>query len=150
MFDFGWQEFLMVAVVLVLVVGPKDMPRILRSMTQMMRKVRSMANEFTTSLEDVARDEEMRDIKAMLQDAKEGNFDEMANIIGGDLKDTADDLKKAANVDGLQDDITAIQHGTSPSEKRTTKPASKKTTAKKAAKKATAKKVAKKSRKKSK
>lgn len=145
MFDFGWQEFLMVAVVLVLVVGPKDMPRILRSMTQMMRKVRSMANEFTSSLEDVARDEEMRDIKAMLQDAKEGNFDEMANIIGGDIQEVGESIKKAADGDGVSEELSAMQQSTSSA--KSTAP---KSAAKKAAKKApkTAKKAAKKASKK--
>ena len=67
MFDFGWQEFMMVAVVLMLVVGPKDLPRILRSFSQFMRKAKGMANEFTSSLEDVARQDEIRDMKNIQQ-----------------------------------------------------------------------------------
>ena len=108
MFDLGWQEFLMVAVVLMLVVGPKDLPRILRSFSQLMRKAKSMAREFTSSLEDVARQEEFKDIKDILYDAKEGNFDEMAKIIGGDIQEAAEDIKASADIDSIEDDVKEI------------------------------------------
>ena len=108
MFDLGWQEFLMVAVVLMLVVGPKDLPRILRSFSQLMRKAKSMAREFTSSLEDVARQEEFKDVKDILYDAKEGNFDEMAKIIGGDIQEAAEDIKASADLDDFEDDIKEI------------------------------------------
>lgn len=128
MFDLGWQEFLMVAVVLMLVVGPKDMPRILRSFSQGMRKAKSMAREFTSSLEDVARQDEFKEMKEMLVDAKEGNFDEMANIIGGDLKEVAGDVKSSANLDDVRDDIKTIAE---PAKGASKKKAAKKTAAKK-------------------
>ena len=38
MFDFGWQEFMMIAFVLVLVVGPKDLPKVLRGFTKLQAK----------------------------------------------------------------------------------------------------------------
>ena len=136
----------MVAVVLMLVVGPKDLPRILRTFTQGMRKAKSMAREFTSSLEDVARQDEFKEMKEMLVDAKEGNFDEMANIIGGDLKDVAEDVKSSAGLDDMRDDIKTIAE---PAKPKATKPKSAKTAAKKAvakkagAQKAVAKKTAK-------
>lgn len=155
MFDLGWQEFLMVAVVLMLVVGPKDLPRILRSFSQIMRKAKSMAREFTSSLEDVARHDEFKDMKEMLYDVKEGNFDEMANIIGGDLKQAAEDVKSSAGLDDANLDEANLDKddqelskkantaSSAPKSKPAKKTASKKKTAKKVAKKA-AKKVAKK------
>ena len=148
MFDLGWQEFLMVAVVLMLVVGPKDLPRILRSFSQLMRKAKSMAREFTSSLEDVARQEEFKDVKDILYDAKEGNFDEMAKIIGGDIQDAAEDIKASADLDGIEDDVKEIAGKKAPkaSQKKSAKKPAKakgKTSAKNSAKKSakTAKKV---------
>ena len=123
MFDLGWQEFMMVAVVLMLVVGPKDLPRILRSFSQFMRKAKGMANEFTSSLEDVARQDEIRDMKNMMSDMKTGNFDDMANMIGGDIKEVAEGFGE------VQEDMKSIAAPQSP-----TKPASqKKATAQKKA-----------------
>lgn len=125
MFDLGWQEFLMVAVVLMLVVGPKDLPRILRSFSQFMRKAKTMAREFSSSLEDVARQDEFKDVKNILYDAKEGNFDEMAKIIGGDIKDVAEDVKASAGIDDIEKDVKDIAAPVSPA-KKTAKKATKK------------------------
>jgi len=141
MFDLGWQEFLMVAVVLVLVVGPKDMPRIMRSFSQVMRKAKSMAREFTTSLEDVANE---ADVKKILQDVKEGEFDDMANLLDGDIKDVANDMKDAAGVDDIKRDVESVQgkeaKPKASAKKAAAKPKSaKKTSAKKSAKKAATK-----------
>lgn len=150
MFDLGWQEFLMVAVVLVLVVGPKDMPRIMRSFSQVMRKAKSMAREFTTSLEDVANE---ADVKKILQDVKEGEFDDMANLLDGDIKDVANDMKDAAGVDDIKRDVESVQgkevKPKASAKKAAAKPKSaKKTSAKKASAKKSAKKAATKSAKK--
>lgn len=137
MFDFGWQEFLMVGVVLMLVVGPKDMPRILRSFSQFIRKARAMANEFTSTLEDAARDS---DIKSMMQEVKSGEFDDMANLIGGDVKEIKDDLQEAAGLDEATRDVSEIANSQKAPPKKAKKAAkssaAKKTVAKKAAKKA--------------
>ena len=149
MFDLGWQEFLMVAVVLVLVVGPKDMPRIMRSFSQVMRKAKSMAREFTTSLEDVANE---ADVKKILHDVKEGEFDDMANLLDGDIKDVANDMKDAAGIDEIKRDVETVQgketkSKASPKKTAAQSKAATKTSAKKAPKKS-AKKAATKSAKK--
>lgn len=149
MFDLGWQEFLMVAIVLMLVVGPKDMPKILRSFSQFMRKAKSMANEFTSSLEDVARNEEIKEMTAMMKDVKSGNLDDVANMIGGDVKEIASDLKQSANLDDMADEVKDIQAASAKPKKAKPKNA-KSGNAKPAAKtKIVAKKTAKKAAKKS-
>ena len=145
MFDLGWQEFLMVAVVLVLVVGPKDMPRIMRSFSQVMRKAKSMAREFTTSLEDVANE---ADVKKILQDVKEGEFDDMANLLDGDIKDVANDVKDAAGVDDIKRDVESVQGKEVKTKASANKAAAKPKPAKKASAKKSAKKAATKSAKK--
>ena len=145
MFDLGWQEFLMVAVVLVLVVGPKDMPRIMRSFSQVMRKAKSMAREFTTSLEDVANE---ADVKKILQDVKEGEFDDMANLLDGDIKDVANDMKDAAGVDDIKRDVERVQGKEAKPKASAKKAAAKPKPAKKASAKKSAKKAATKSAKK--
>lgn len=145
MFDLGWQEFLMVAIVLMLVVGPKDMPRILRTFSQFMRKARYMANEFTSSLDDVARQNEMQDVKKMLEDARKGELEGVADMIGGDVKDIAGDLKAATGADQIEADVKSVADAGASSVKPAPKKAApKKTAAKKgAAKKKAAKKTAK-------
>ena len=92
MFDFGWQEFVMVAFVLVLVVGPKDLPKVLRGFTKFTRQARQMAREFTQSLEEAGADDNIREVKSMVADLKSGNLEDMARIV--DDKDVTSELSK--------------------------------------------------------
>ena len=86
MFDLGWQEFMMVAFVLVIVVGPKDLPKVLRSFTKITGQARQMARDFTRSLSDLAEDDDLKDIKKMVKDAKSGQLDDVANLLDSDVK----------------------------------------------------------------
>ncbi len=63
MFDIGWPELLIVALVTIIVVGPKELPRVLRTVTQLVRKVRAMASEFQSGIDDLAREAELDDLK---------------------------------------------------------------------------------------
>jgi len=63
MLDIGWPELLIIALVTIIVVGPKEIPRVLRTVTQVLRKVRSMASEFQSSIDDLAREAELDDLK---------------------------------------------------------------------------------------
>ncbi len=81
MFDFGWQEFMVIAFVLVLVVGPKDLPRVLRAFTKFTSQARKMSSDFTKSLQEMSKDDELKEIKNVLQDAKAGNFDEISDLL---------------------------------------------------------------------
>ena len=139
MLDLGWQEFMMVAIVLILVVGPKDMPRMLRSFSRAMRKAKSMASEFTSSLENVANE---ADMKQIMQDVKTGEFDDIANLIDGEVED----VKKSSGIDDIPQDIQSIQGDVAKSTEVKAKSPKAKSSSKKPAKKAktAAKKTAKK------
>lgn len=63
MFDIGWPELMIIALITILVVGPKEIPRVLRTVTQIMRKLRSMANEFQSGIDELAREAELDDLK---------------------------------------------------------------------------------------
>ena len=86
MLDIGGWEFLIVAFVLLMVVGPKELPKMLRGFTRAMRQVRSMASEFTRGMEDLATDSELGDLKNTI-----------ANVKTGNLTGIADKLTRAAN-----------------------------------------------------
>lgn len=82
MFDIGWTELLVVAVVMILVVGPKDLPRMLRTFGQTLGKVRRMANDFQSTINDALREAEKQadisDMKAAAE--KAANFDPLGDI----------------------------------------------------------------------
>ena len=75
MFDFGWQEFLVIAFVLVLVVGPKDLPKVLKTVTKYVRNMRQMASEFHRGIEKMADEADLKDVKQSFTDIKNKNFD---------------------------------------------------------------------------
>ena len=97
MFDFGWQEFMLIAFVLVLVVGPKDLPRVLRAFTKFSSQARSMSSEFTKSLREMSNDDELKDVKKVFQDAKSGDFEEISELlddsISKDVKSVGKELE---------------------------------------------------------
>lgn len=63
MFDIGWPELLIVAVLTIIVVGPKDLPRVLRTIFHWVRKARAMAREFQDGVDDMVRDAKLDDFK---------------------------------------------------------------------------------------
>lgn len=69
MFDLGWSELMVVAVLTVLIFGPKELPTVLRTVTQMLNKARGVARDFQRTLDDVAREAELDKLKKDLQDS---------------------------------------------------------------------------------
>ncbi|MXN64566.1 twin-arginine translocase subunit TatB [Stappia sp. GBMRC 2046] len=82
MFDIGWTELLVVAMVAVIVVGPKDLPRMLRTFGQTVGKLRRMAGEFQSTFNEALREaEQQADIADMKKQVeKAGNFDPLSDL----------------------------------------------------------------------
>jgi sec-independent protein translocase protein TatB len=68
MFDISWTEFLLIGVVALIVIGPKELPAVLRTMGQWTRKVRSMAADFQSQFQEAMREAEMADLKKQVDD----------------------------------------------------------------------------------
>jgi len=66
MFDIGWSEFVLIAVVALIAIGPKELPGVLRTVGQWMAKARKMAAEFQSQFQ-----EEMADLKKGFDEVKE-------------------------------------------------------------------------------
>ena len=67
MFDIGWSEMAVILMVALIVIGPKDLPRVARQIGRWTAKARGMAREFQRSLDDMAREAELQDIKAEME-----------------------------------------------------------------------------------
>ncbi|MEQ8612122.1 MAG: Sec-independent protein translocase protein TatB, partial [Parvibaculum sp.] len=63
MFDIGWSELLILAAIAIIFVGPKDLPRMMRTIGQYVGKVRAMARDFQSSFEDLARETELEELR---------------------------------------------------------------------------------------
>jgi sec-independent protein translocase protein TatB len=82
MFDISWTEFLLIGVVALIVIGPKELPGVLRTLGQWTRKVRSMANDFQNQFQEAMREAEMADLKKEVDDMAQGlgKFDPVKDV----------------------------------------------------------------------
>ena len=85
MLDIGSWEFLIVIVIALIVIGPKDLPGMVRTVSQWVRRARELAREFQGGLEDMAREAELDKVKDTLQ--AELDPDGMVNTIKRDIED---------------------------------------------------------------
>lgn len=107
MFDIGWSEMLLVAVVAIIVVGPKDLPKMLRAFGKAIGGMRKMAGDFQRQFDDAVREAELDEIRdlankrsfAPLEDVKKSarEFEEKfrADMTGGASSATKTDKKPA-------------------------------------------------------
>jgi sec-independent protein translocase protein TatB len=63
MFDIGWSELLLIGIVALIAIGPKELPGALRTLGQWMGKVRRMASEFQSQFHEAMREAELADLK---------------------------------------------------------------------------------------
>ena len=73
MFDIGWSEMLVILLVALVVIGPRDLPRVARTMGRWVAKGRAMAREFQNALEDMAREAELDKVKSEIDKAGRTN-----------------------------------------------------------------------------
>lgn len=73
MFDIGWTEMLVIAVVMIVVVGPKDLPKMLRTFGKTTAKMRSMAGDFQRQFNEAMREAELDEVKKSVDDLRSLN-----------------------------------------------------------------------------
>jgi sec-independent protein translocase protein TatB len=101
MFDLGWSELLLIAVIAIIVVGPRDLPRMMRTVGQYVTKARRMARDLQSQFNDALREADLDDVGKEIGDL--GRMNPARQIRDGltkPLKSVGDDLKRAA--DGIE------------------------------------------------
>src|SRR5512144_3027140 len=97
MFDISWTEFLLIGIVALIVIGPKELPGVLRTMGQWTRKLRGMASDFQHQFQEAMREAEMTDLKKQVDDMAHDikNYDPLQGVrtdveaIGKDIESSA-------------------------------------------------------------
>jgi sec-independent protein translocase protein TatB len=84
MFDIGWGELVVIGIVALIAIGPKELPTVLRTLGQYMAKVRRMAAEFQGQFQEAMREAEVADLKKQAEDLKSSvsdltSFDPLAD-----------------------------------------------------------------------
>lgn len=105
MFDIGWQELLLIGVVALVVIGPKDMPVAMRTAARMFSKVRGLSREFQNTVSEVVREAELDELRRKVQQAGKVNVkDELTDLVDptGRLRK---DLQDGDEFEDLDDDL---------------------------------------------
>ena len=101
MLDIGWPELMLIAVVALIVIGPKDLPAAIRTVTNIIRKVRGMAAEFQGGLEEIVRDSGIDDVKQSVEDVisydAEAALKNIAEIEGEEFNLDSDESQESNN-----------------------------------------------------
>jgi len=103
MLDIGFPEFLLISFVLLIVVGPKDLPKVLRSITSFLRKIKSMASQFHSGIDDLANESEISDLR------KEVNKIDKKSLID-DHVDEIKELEDDVNIKSIKNDVDDIKN----------------------------------------
>ena len=75
MFDIGWSEMAVIALLLLLVIGPRELPTMMRTVGRYVRKARMLTRDFQHSLDEMAREAELDEAKKTIQSAKSMNLE---------------------------------------------------------------------------
>ena len=95
--QFGFLELMLIAVVALIVVGPKDLPKLMRTAGQFVAKARRMAGEFTSAFDQMARETEMEELREEIEALKKDNvFTQTKRELDESLEPVKQDLQKEA------------------------------------------------------
>ncbi|MAY62011.1 MAG: twin-arginine translocase subunit TatB [Rhizobiales bacterium] len=94
MLDIGWTELLVVAIVLIIVVGPKDLPPMLRAFGRTTTKLRKMANEFRGQFDEALREADLDDVRKTFSDARSLNPMNQIRDAVNPLRQTGNEIRK--------------------------------------------------------
>src|SRR2546430_13350602 len=85
MFEIGWGELLIIGIVALIAIGPKELPTVFRTLGQWTNKLRRMASEFQSQFHEAMREAEMADLKKQVDDMTSqaqsyASFDPVAEV----------------------------------------------------------------------
>ena len=103
MFDIGWTEMMVVAVVAILFVGPKELPAMLRTFGRAVKKVRAMAGEFQGQFDEALKDAELDGVKDSINQVRDldptKKIKDSLNPLKADIEKAGSDIKQSTEFD---------------------------------------------------
>ena len=93
MLDVGWTEILVIAIVLIIVVGPKDLPQMLRTFGRMVSKMRGMASDFRQQFDEALREADLDDVRKTIGEAQKLNPLNTIREAVNPLRQVGDDIR---------------------------------------------------------
>ncbi len=109
MLDIGWSELLVVAVVMIVVVGPKDLPKMLRAFGKATARMRATANEFKQQFNEALKEAELDDVKTIIDETRKLDPRSKITQVFDPIRSAGEDLRS-----GLQSTTSTSSVSTCP------------------------------------
>ncbi|WP_119307463.1 Sec-independent protein translocase protein TatB [Cohaesibacter haloalkalitolerans] len=118
MFDIGWSEILVVVIITILVVGPKELPGLLRTVGKTVANLRRMAGDFQNQFNDALREAELDDVANSISDIRSlnprnavknavtkhlGELGDVSDEVSKSMKESSDEINASLNKDVAAD-----------------------------------------------
>ena len=103
MFSFGWGEILLILVVVIIVVGPKDIPKFLRQIGNLSKSIKKISREFKSSLNQIVEETDLKDVKNSITEVTDLNKD---LDIKSNLKNEIKTIKET--ISSVEEDVSNI------------------------------------------
>ncbi len=114
MFDIGWSEMTVVVVIALLVLGPKQLPEALKTITQLTRKARRYAQDFRSGIDNIVREAELEDAREALSSVRSANpskaltdLIDPTGEVNAEMRDLQDTAKKSIAKDDAKSAIAS-------------------------------------------
>ena len=103
MFSFGWGEILLILLVVIIVVGPKDIPKFLRQIGNLSKSIKKISREFKSSLNQIAEETDLKDVKNTITEVT--NLNKELDI-KSNLKNEIKTIKET--ISSVEEDVSNI------------------------------------------
>ncbi|MEN3973663.1 Sec-independent protein translocase protein TatB [Emcibacter sp. SYSU 3D8] len=119
MFDVGLPELLVIVIVALVIVGPKDLPRVVRGFARTIARMRRMVDEFMGTVNDYVRESELQELRDAVEKTRramkgQGNFDDLLDPVGTNKPVVVNDPKVAPETPELAAPDTAADAAPAP------------------------------------
>ena len=102
MFTFGWSEIFLIGIIVVVVIGPKDLPKFIKQVGSLSKYIKKISTEFKSSLNEIADEEEIKELAKSVKEVKKikdginikKNFQKEINIVEETVKDVEKNISK--------------------------------------------------------
>ncbi len=100
MFSFGWGEIFLIGIIVVVVIGPKDLPKFIKQIGLLAKNIRKISSDFKSSINEIAEETEIKEFAKSVKEVnkiKDGinikkNFQKELNIVEKTVKDIEKDI----------------------------------------------------------
>jgi len=104
--QFGFAEILVLALLAIIVVGPKDLPKLMRTLGGFMAKIRAMGQEFKDAFDDMDAEDEIAQMRKEIEELK--NLGKLENLVGDDvtneMRELDADIREATDLSSPKGD----------------------------------------------